>query len=77
MSSRSSSSSASELELQKDVKRHEVALDELSCLSSSRSVYQRNGNLFFLTAAKKVKIDAEKQLDHAKSELAKIRSQTR
>ncbi|CAN6891138.1 unnamed protein product [Brassica oleracea] len=77
MSSRSSSSSASELELQKDVKRHEVTLDELICLSSSRSVYQRNGNLFFLTAAKKVKIDAEKQLDHAKSELAKIRSQTR
>ncbi|KAL0715581.1 hypothetical protein Bca4012_064903 [Brassica carinata] len=74
-SNSSHSSSARELELQKEVKRHMVALDELSCLSSSRSVYQKKGNLFFLSTAKKVKIDAEKQLDHAKSELAKIRSQ--
>ncbi|CAH2036227.1 unnamed protein product [Thlaspi arvense] len=72
----SSSTSAREFELEKEVKRHEVALDELSCLSSSRSVYQKNANLFFLATPEKAKTNAQKQLKHAKSEIDRIRSQT-
>ncbi|KAG7594562.1 Prefoldin beta-like [Arabidopsis thaliana x Arabidopsis arenosa] len=72
----SSSSSGREFELEKEIKRQEVSLDELSSLSSSRRVYQKNGNLFFLTSTEKAKTSAQKQLDYAKSEINKIRSQT-
>ncbi|KAB5529671.1 hypothetical protein DKX38_019752 [Salix brachista] len=41
------------LELIKEVRSHEVAIAELSNLSSSRAVYQKNGNLFFRTTAQK------------------------
>ncbi|KAG7656927.1 Prefoldin beta-like [Arabidopsis suecica] len=68
-------SSDREFELEKEIKRQEVSLDELSSLSSSRSIYQKNGNLFFLTSAEKAKISAQKQLDYAKSEINKIRLQ--
>ncbi|EOA38711.1 hypothetical protein CARUB_v10010802mg [Capsella rubella] len=76
MAASSSSSSGREFELEKEIKRQEVSLDELSCLSSSRSVYQKNCNLFFLTTADKAKTSAQKQLDLAKSQLGKIRSRT-
>ncbi|KFK36032.1 hypothetical protein AALP_AA4G068800 [Arabis alpina] len=72
----SSSSSTREFQLEKEIKRHEVSLDELSNLSSSRRVYQQNGNLFFLTTSEKAKTNAQKQLDLSKSELVKIQSQT-
>ncbi|KFK36033.1 hypothetical protein AALP_AA4G068900, partial [Arabis alpina] len=71
-----SSSSTREFQLEKEIKRHEVSLDELSNLSSSRRVYQQNGNLFFLTTSEKAKTNAQKQLDLSKSELVKIQSQT-
>ncbi|CAA7048263.1 unnamed protein product [Microthlaspi erraticum] len=73
--SSSSSTSAREFELEKEIKRQEVSIDELSSLSSSRSVYQKTGNLFFLTTSEKAKTNAQKQLDFAKSEIDKIRSQ--
>ncbi|KAK1324765.1 hypothetical protein QJS10_CPA01g03032 [Acorus calamus] len=42
---------ASEEDLKKDllkqIRSHEVAIAELNSLSSSRAVYQRNGNIFF------------------------------
>ncbi|CAA0280974.1 unnamed protein product [Arabidopsis thaliana] len=69
-------SSDREFELEKEIKRQEVSLDELSSLSSSRSIYQKNGNLFFLTSAEKAKISAQKQLDYAKSEINKIHLST-
>ncbi|ESQ30567.1 hypothetical protein EUTSA_v10011900mg [Eutrema salsugineum] len=62
--SSSSSSSAREFEVEKEIKRQEVAIDELNCLSSSRRVYHINGNLFFLTTAEKAKKNAQKQLDY-------------
>ncbi|KAL1209225.1 hypothetical protein V5N11_015977 [Cardamine amara subsp. amara] len=69
-----SSSSDREFEVEKEITRQEVSLDELRSLSSSRSVYQKNCNLFFLTPAEKAKSYAQKQLDNAKSEIVKIRS---
>ncbi|XP_019091666.1 PREDICTED: uncharacterized protein LOC109132291 [Camelina sativa] len=76
MATSSSSSSGREFELEKEIKRQEVSLDELSSLSSSRRVYQKNCNLFFLTTSEKAKTSAQKQLDSAKSQIDKIRSRT-
>ncbi|KAG6752014.1 hypothetical protein POTOM_044230 [Populus tomentosa] len=49
----SSSATGTNLDLMKKVRSHEVAIAELSNLSSSRTVYQKNGNLFFRTTAQK------------------------
>ncbi|CAK7341749.1 unnamed protein product [Dovyalis caffra] len=49
----SSSAADPKLDLIKKVRSHEVAIAELSNLSSSRAVYQKNGNLFFRTTSQK------------------------
>ncbi|GMI84575.1 hypothetical protein like AT1G49245 [Hibiscus trionum] len=63
------------LELTKQIRTHEVAIAELGSLSSSRTVYQKNGHLFFRSTVQKAKSSEEKQLDQAKAKLAKLNSQ--
>ncbi|KAL1831931.1 hypothetical protein DCAR_0101953 [Daucus carota subsp. sativus] len=48
--------------IKKKVWSHEVAIGELNTLSSSRAVYQKNGNLYFRTSIVKAKAFEEKQL---------------
>ncbi|XP_050224186.1 uncharacterized protein LOC126673912 [Mercurialis annua] len=75
-SSASSSSTATDpkLDLIKKIRSHEVALAELNNLSSSRGVYQKNGNLFFRTTIRKATASEQKQLDSAKANLGKLNS---
>ncbi|KAL5767694.1 hypothetical protein ACOSP7_014295 [Xanthoceras sorbifolium] len=54
------------------VKSHEVALAELNSLSSSRAVYQKNGNIFFRTSIQRATASEQKHLDLAKSKLEKL-----
>ncbi|KAK8532179.1 hypothetical protein V6N13_131512 [Hibiscus sabdariffa] len=77
MASASSSSASTDpkLELIKQIRTHEVAIAELGSLSSSRTVYQKNGNLFFRTTVQKATSSEEKQLDQAKAKLEKLNSQ--
>ncbi|KAK8541861.1 hypothetical protein V6N13_137553 [Hibiscus sabdariffa] len=77
MASASSSSASTEpkLELIKQIRTHEVAISELVSLSSSRTVYQKNGNLFFRTTVQRATSSEEKQLDQAKAKLEKLNSQ--
>ncbi|KAL1562019.1 hypothetical protein AAHA92_04644 [Salvia divinorum] len=67
-----SSNSSSSDYLLKQVRSHEVAVAELNGLSSSRAVYQRNGNLFFRTTIQKATAFEQKQLDAAKATLQKL-----
>ncbi|CAA2988857.1 Prefoldin beta-like [Olea europaea subsp. europaea] len=62
---------ASHHDLLKQVRSHEVAVAELNNLSSSRAVYQRNGNIYFRTSIQKAKESEQKQLDFAKAKLQK------
>ncbi|KAK1571590.1 hypothetical protein Q3G72_019692 [Acer saccharum] len=68
----SSNVSDSKPHLIKLVKSHEVALAELNSLSSSRPVYQKNGNIFFRTSIQKATAFEQKHLDMAKSRLEKL-----
>ncbi|CAM8951923.1 unnamed protein product [Rhodiola kirilowii] len=45
------------------MREHEVAVVELSSLSTSRAVYQKQGNIYFLTTAQKAKASEQKLLD--------------
>ncbi|KAK8546501.1 hypothetical protein V6N13_067716 [Hibiscus sabdariffa] len=74
-SSTASSSTDPRFELTKQIRTHEVAIAELGSLSSSRTVYQKNGHLFFRTTVQKATSSEEKQLDQAKAKLAKLNSQ--
>ncbi|KAL6575583.1 hypothetical protein OROHE_000960 [Orobanche hederae] len=58
-------------DLLKQVKSHEVAVAELTHLSSSRAVYQRNGNIFFRTTIEKATAYEQKELGIAKARLQK------
>ncbi|KAI4340966.1 hypothetical protein MLD38_025751 [Melastoma candidum] len=60
--------------LQMQVRGHEVAIAELSGLRSSRSVYQKNGNIYFKTAVEKANSIEQKQLTSAKAKLEKLSS---
>ncbi|XP_022719920.1 uncharacterized protein LOC111277766 [Durio zibethinus] len=71
----SSASTDPKLDLIKQIRTHEVAIAELSNLSPSRTVYQRNGHLFFRTTIQKAKSSEEKQFDLAKAKLEKLNSQ--
>ncbi|CAM8951969.1 unnamed protein product [Rhodiola kirilowii] len=51
------------IELVKKMREHEVAVVELSSLSTSRAVYQKQGNIYFLTTAQKAKASEQKLLD--------------
>ncbi|GAB4844208.1 hypothetical protein Ancab_037574 [Ancistrocladus abbreviatus] len=61
-------------DLIKQIKIHEVAIAELNSLSSSRAVYQRNGNIFFRTTIQKATASEQKQLDLAKAKMQKLKS---
>ncbi|XP_012464442.1 uncharacterized protein LOC105783491 [Gossypium raimondii] len=77
MASTSSATASSdpELDLIKQIRTYEVAIAELGSLSSSRTVYQKNGHLFFRTSIQKATSSEEKQLDQAKAKLEKLNSQ--
>ncbi|XP_017642834.1 uncharacterized protein LOC108483774 [Gossypium arboreum] len=77
MASTSSATASSdpELYLIKQIRTHEVAIAELGSLSSSRTVYQKNGHLFFRTSIQNATSSEEKQLDQAKAKLEKLNSQ--
>nr|POF27173.1 hypothetical protein CFP56_08543 [Quercus suber] len=62
------------LGLIKEIRSHEVAIAELNHLSSSRAVYQKNGNIFFQTTIQKATASEQKQLDLAKAKLEKLNS---
>ncbi|KAF3976048.1 hypothetical protein ACB098_11G081300 [Castanea mollissima] len=62
------------LGLIKEIRSHEVAIAELNHLSSSRAVYQKNGNIFFQTTIQKATASEQKQLDLAKARLEKLNS---
>ncbi|XP_062101432.1 uncharacterized protein LOC133807238 [Humulus lupulus] len=63
-----------ELMLMKEMRSHEVALAELNALSSTRSVYHRNGNLYFRTTIQKATASEQKLVDEAKSRLHNLNS---
>ncbi|KAL3622352.1 hypothetical protein CASFOL_033763 [Castilleja foliolosa] len=71
MSAPNPSNSPSPADLLRQVKSHEIAVAELNNLSSSRAVYQRNGNLFFRTTIEKATAYEQTQLDFAKARLPK------
>ncbi|KAG4111364.1 hypothetical protein ERO13_D13G100200v2 [Gossypium hirsutum] len=73
--SSATASSDPELDLIKQIRTHEVAIAELGSLSSSRTVFQKNGHLFFRTSIQKATSSEEKQLDQAKAKLEKLNSQ--
>ncbi|KAA3487649.1 prefoldin [Gossypium australe] len=77
MASTSSATASSdpELDLIKQIRTHEVAIAELGSISSFRTVYQKNGHLFFRTSIQKATSSEEKQLDQAKAKLEKLNSQ--
>ncbi|KAH1031842.1 hypothetical protein J1N35_044016 [Gossypium stocksii] len=77
MASISSTTASSDLELDliKQIRTHEVAIAELGSLSSSRTVYQKNGHLFFRTSIQKATSSEEKHLDQAKAKLEQLNSQ--
>ncbi|KAI3728252.1 hypothetical protein L6452_16885 [Arctium lappa] len=58
--------------LLKKIRSHEVSIAELSALSSSRAVYQKNGNIFFRISAQQATASEQKQLDTAKAKLQKV-----
>ncbi|KAJ0911314.1 putative prefoldin [Helianthus annuus] len=57
--------------LLKQARSHEVSIAELSALSSSRTVYQKNGNIFFRTSVQQATASEKKQLDMLKAKLQK------
>ncbi|XP_059651747.1 uncharacterized protein LOC132299255 [Cornus florida] len=61
-------------DLIKEIKSHEVAIAELSNISSSRAVYQKNGNIFFRTTVPKATAFEQRELDTAKAKLQKLNS---
>lgn len=60
------------VDLVKQIRAHEVALAELHALSSSRAVYQKNGNIYFRTTTQKATASEQKLLDQAKSRLQSL-----
>ncbi|KAJ8771350.1 hypothetical protein K2173_026527 [Erythroxylum novogranatense] len=70
----SSSTSSFKLDLVKEIRTHEVAIAELNHISSSRAVYQKNGNILFRTTVQKASSYEQKQLELAKAKLEKLNS---
>ncbi|XWS58655.1 hypothetical protein CRYUN_Cryun08bG0053200 [Craigia yunnanensis] len=75
--SSSTTSTDPKLDLIKQIRTHEVAIAELGNLSSSRTVYQKNGYLFFRTTIQKATSSEEKQLDMEKAKFEKLNSRTK
>nr|AFK33844.1 unknown [Medicago truncatula] len=65
---------ASVSDLKNEMRSHEVSIAELNALPSSRTVYQKNGNLFFRTTAQTAANMEQKQLDSAKAKLKNLNS---
>ncbi|XP_027160688.1 uncharacterized protein LOC113761765 isoform X2 [Coffea eugenioides] len=59
-------------DLLKQIRSHEIAIAELNSLSSSRGVYQRNGNILFRTTIQKAIASEQKQLDIAKVKVQQL-----
>ncbi|KAF9626108.1 hypothetical protein IFM89_030955 [Coptis chinensis] len=79
MSAAASSSSSqisddSKINLLKQIRSHEVAIAELNHLSSSRPVYQKNGNIYFRTSIQKATASEQRYLDSDKAKLQKMNS---
>ncbi|GAB2287626.1 hypothetical protein Dimus_021997 [Dionaea muscipula] len=66
---RPDSSAASDLGnlLHKQIKIHEVAISELGSLSPSRTIYQRNGNIFFRSTVERAIASEQRLLDLTKA----------
>ncbi|KAK2448241.1 Prefoldin chaperone subunit family protein [Trifolium repens] len=64
--------SVSGLDLKSELRSHEVAIAELNNLPSGRTVYQKNGNLFFRTTVQTATNTEQKQLDSAKAKLKNL-----
>ncbi|XP_077234818.1 prefoldin chaperone subunit family protein [Tasmannia lanceolata] len=62
------------LKLGKKIRSHEVAVDELNNLSTSRVVYQKSGNIFFRTSIRAAAAAEQRQVDLAKAQLQKLNS---
>ncbi|KAL5550762.1 hypothetical protein UlMin_000938 [Ulmus minor] len=62
------------VEVVTEIRSYEVALAELNSLSSHRSVYQKNGNIFFRTTISNATAFEQKQLDQAKFRLDELNS---
>jgi len=62
----------SKQELNRRIRTHEVAIEELKSLSSSRTVYQKTGNIFFRRDIKTAMGSEQEKLDSAKAQLHKV-----
>ncbi|CAL5184101.1 unnamed protein product [Lathyrus oleraceus] len=62
------------LDLNNEMRSHQVAIAELNALPSSRTVYQKNGNLFFRTTVQTATSMEQKKLDSAKAKLKNLNS---
>ncbi|CAJ2658050.1 uncharacterized protein LOC123898192 [Trifolium pratense] len=66
------SGSMIDLDLKNELRGHEVAIVELKNLPSQRTVYQKNGNLFFRTTVQTAINTEQKQVDSAKAKLKNL-----
>ncbi|XP_028108678.1 uncharacterized protein LOC114307476 isoform X2 [Camellia sinensis] len=73
-SSTSNAAADSTHHLIKRIRSHEIAIVELNNLSSSRAVYQKNGNIFFRTTARKATAFEQRQLDATKAKPQQLNS---
>ncbi|XP_038875459.1 uncharacterized protein LOC120067907 [Benincasa hispida] len=62
------------LEITKQIRSYEVAIAELNHLSSSRAIFQKNGNIFFRTTVQKATTSEQKKLDAATAKLERLNS---
>ncbi|KAJ0047066.1 hypothetical protein Pint_05658 [Pistacia integerrima] len=72
MADGSSSSTSNSFHLLKEVKSHEVAIAELNSLPSSRTVYQKNANIYFRTTIQKATASEQKHLEAVKRKLDQL-----
>ncbi|XP_074280078.1 uncharacterized protein LOC141605279 [Silene latifolia] len=56
-------------DLKREIRQHEVAIEELNNLASSRSVYVKKGNIFFRTSTELATTSEKRQLDEAKKKM--------
>ncbi|KAH9604569.1 hypothetical protein KSS87_006406 [Heliosperma pusillum] len=64
-------------DLKREIRQHEVAIEELNNLASSRSVYVKKGNIFFRTSTEKATTSVKRQLDAAKKKMQNHSTKTR
>ncbi|KAL9245195.1 hypothetical protein vseg_018873 [Gypsophila vaccaria] len=59
-------------DLKREMRLHEVAIEELNHLASSRSVYVKKGNILFRTSIEKASASEKRQLDLAKKKMQNL-----